>query len=266
MKIIVFGAHPDDCDIFAGGTAIKYALQGHQVKFVSLTNGDAGHHEIGGAELAKRRYAETQASAKVMGIEYDVLDNHDGELMPTLDVRRDIIQLIREWQADIVFLNRPNDYHPDHRYASMVVQDAAYLVCVPNICPDVPALKENPYFFYFWDPFQKPYPLQNDVVVGIDDVMDTKWKMIDCHESQMYEWLPYIEKMKMPDEEENKLAWLKREWSPFLERITESCRKELIQKYGKEDGALIQMAECFEICEYGKHPSDDDVKKLFPFE
>lgn len=266
MNIIVFGAHPDDCDIFVGGTAIKYAKAGHRVKFVSLTNGDAGHHKIGGDELARRRYAETQASAKIAGITYDVLNNHDGELQPTLDVRRDIIRLIREWQADIVFLNRPNDYHPDHRYASIAVQDAAYLVCVPNICPDVPALQKNPYFFYFWDPFQKPYPLLNDVVIDVDDVMETKWQMIDCHESQMYEWLPYIEKMTLPADGEDRMTWLQREWSPFLLRITESCRTQLVHHYGQETGSLIKMAECFEICEYGNTPSVGKLKELFPFD
>lgn len=264
MRIIFFGAHPDDCDFYAGGAAIQYAKLGHAVKFVSLTNGDAGHHVIGGGKLAKRRKAESLASANIIGIEYEVLDYHDGELQPTLDVRRDIIWLIREWQADIVFLNRPNDYHPDHRYASSAVQDAAYLVCVPNICPDVPALQHNPYFFYFWDMFQKPYPLQNDVVIAIDDVMDIKWQMIHCHESQVYEWLPYIEKMPPLVEGEDRMTWLKNAWSPFLQRITDTCRAQLIDKYGEEKGNAIQFAECFEICEYGKHPSKEDLKTLFP--
>src|SRR5229473_970550 len=76
LRIIAFGAHPDDCDQKAGGTAAKWAAQGHQVKFVAVTNGDAGHQTKGGGALAKRRRAEAMESAKRLGIEYEVLDNH----------------------------------------------------------------------------------------------------------------------------------------------------------------------------------------------
>ena len=85
------GAHPDDCDSKAGGVAAKYAAAGHQVRFVSVTNGDAGHHEIGGVELARRRRAEAEAAGAVAGIEYHVLDIHDGELVPRLENRKLII-------------------------------------------------------------------------------------------------------------------------------------------------------------------------------
>src|SRR5579864_7222839 len=140
IRIIMFGAHPDDCDEKSGGTAALFAQMGYAVKFVSVTNGDAGHQTMKGTELAKRRYAETQEVAKRLGITYDVLDNHDGLLMPTLEVRLQIIKEIREWNADLVFAPRPNDYHPDHRYTGVLVQDAAYMVAVPNIEPEVPAL------------------------------------------------------------------------------------------------------------------------------
>ena len=83
VRIIVIGAHPDDCDIGAAGLAAKMTQLGHKVKFLSVTNGDAGHQDAGGAVLAKRRYAETQESMRRSGIaEYEVLDNHDGELLP----------------------------------------------------------------------------------------------------------------------------------------------------------------------------------------
>ena len=87
LRIIAFGAHPDDCDLGAGGLAAKYAAHGDKVKFVSLTNGDAGHQSMHGEELAKRRRAEAQEAGRRIGIEYEVLDNHDGKLLPTLDVR-----------------------------------------------------------------------------------------------------------------------------------------------------------------------------------
>ena len=129
----MFGAHPDDCDYKGGGTAILFARMGYAVKFVSVTNGDAGHQTMKAVALAKRRLAESQEAGKRFGVTYDVLDNHDGQLLPSLEVRFQIIKKIREWNADIVFAPRPNDYHPDHRYTGVLVQDAAYMVAVPAL-------------------------------------------------------------------------------------------------------------------------------------
>ena len=191
LRIIAFGAHPDDCDQKAGGTAAKWAAQGHQVKFVSVTNGDAGHQTEGGGALARRRRAEAQEAARRFGIaEYETLDNHDGQLVPSVDVREQVIRKIRQWKADIVLAPRPNDYHPDHRYTGVLIQDAAYMVVVPNIAPDTPPLRKNPVFLYFQDGFQRPNPFRPDVAVAIDDVLDRKIRALDAHTSQMYEWLP----------------------------------------------------------------------------
>src|SRR5215204_4186590 len=192
LRIIVFGAHPDDCELDAGGTAARWAKLGHKVKFVSVTNGDIGHFEQAGAILARRRFAEVQRCAEILGIETEVLDIHDGELMPTLENRRTITRKIREWKADLVISHRPNDYHPDHRYTGILVQDAAFMVIVPSFCPDVPALAKNPVFLYSEDGFQKPNPFQPDVVVPIDPVLDLKVAAIDALESQFYEWNPWL--------------------------------------------------------------------------
>src|SRR6185436_12178587 len=176
-----------------GGTAALFAQMGYAVKFVSVTNGDAGHQLTGGVELAKRRFAEAQEAGKRLGVVYDVLDNHDGQLMPTLEVRLQIIKKIREWNADIVVAPRPNDYHPDHRYTGVLVQDAAYLVVVPNVTADTPPLRKNPVFLYYWDAFQKPAPFRPDIAVSIDDVYDKKLDALDAHVSQFYEWLPWVD-------------------------------------------------------------------------
>ena len=146
IRVIVFGAHPDDSDLYAGGTAALFAKMGHKVKFVSLTNGDKGHHTMSSKDLADRRAKEMQESAKILGIVYEHLDNHDGELMPTLENRMKVIKLICDWEADIVITHRPNDYHPDHRYASTIVQDAAYMISVPKMVPDGKALLKTHLF------------------------------------------------------------------------------------------------------------------------
>ncbi len=262
INIIVFGAHPDDCDMDAGGTAILYAKMGHNVKFVSLTNGDAGHQDKGGGELAKIRIAEAQEAGRRFGVEYTVLDNHDGELMPTLENRLKVIREIRKWHADIVIAPRPNDYHPDHRYTGVLVQDAAYMVIVPNVAPEVPPLTKNPVFLYSEDGFKKPSPFEPDIAINIDSVFDQKIYALAAHESQVFEWLPWTtgDLDKVPKDEKARLEMLSK-WryaSP-----NEATKESLKKWYGTTAGNALH-AEGFEICEYGKQPTDEEVRKLFP--
>src|SRR5262245_59512718 len=174
LRIIAFGAHPDDCELSVGGVGAMWAAKGHHVKFVSVTNGDIGHWREAGGPLATRRAKEVAEASRILGTTVEVLDNHDGELTPTLENRRAVIRLIRNWKADIVFSPRPNDYHPDHRYTGILVQDAAYMVTVPFICPETAPMKNNPIFMYYTDRFMKPNPSQPDIAVSIDSVMDKK--------------------------------------------------------------------------------------------
>ncbi len=264
LNIIAFGAHPDDCDQGAGGVAAKWAALGHRVRFVAVTNGDAGHQSQGGGALANRRRAELTEAGRRIGIEYITLDNHDGELLPTLPVRQQIIREIRRWHADLVLGPRPNDYHPDHRYTGVLLQDAAYMVTVPNICPDTPALRKNPVFMYFQDGFQKPNPFPPDVAVNIDDVWDKKIDMFDAHVSQMYEWLPWHDGYldQVPKDPAARKAWLSKQRS--LEP-TPAVRKALARYYGEAAAQQIRHAEAFELCEYGARPNQAEIHRLFPF-
>lgn len=266
LRVLIIGAHPDDAEK-GGGTAAKYAALGHVVKLVSVTNGDAGHFEIGGGPLAKRRELEAKKAGKVIGVEYITLDNHDGELMPTLENRRQIIKVIREFKPDIVFSPRPNDYHPDHRYTSILVQDAAYMVTVPNILPKTPHLQKNPVFMYLSDGFTKPYPFQADVVVAIDEVIEKKMDMYHQHTSQMYEWLPYNRGAldQVPQDEKARREWLAESRKRSDENIAIKYRDKLIELYGKEKAAKIKYAEAFEASEYGSRLTPENLKILFPF-
>jgi LmbE family N-acetylglucosaminyl deacetylase len=263
VRIIMIGAHPDDCDQDGGGTAILFAKMGYAVKFVSVTNGDAGHQTMKGVELAKRRFAEAQEAGKRFGVVYDVLDNHDGQLMPTLEVRLQIIRKIREWNADVVIAPRPNDYHPDHRYTGVLVQDAAYMVAVPNIAPETPALKKNPVFLYFQDGFQRPNPFRPDIAIDISSVFQQKIHALDAHVSQMYEWLPWIGHylQDVPQNKSDREKWLAETRDV---KITPGVRASLEKWYGKEKASQVQHAEAFEICEYGSQPGDAEIKRLFP--
>jgi LmbE family N-acetylglucosaminyl deacetylase len=263
IRIIMIGAHPDDCDEDGGGTAALFAQMGYAVKFVSVTNGDAGHQTLKGKELAKRRFAEAQESGKRLGVTYDVLDNHDGLLMPSLEVRLQIIRKIREWNADVVIAPRPNDYHPDHRYTGVLVQDAAYMVSVPDIAPDVPALKKNPVFLYYQDRFQRPNPFRPDIAVDITPVYDKKVSGLDAHVSQMYEWLPWIGHYldQVPKDNNERIQWLAKQRAGT---ITPEMKTALEKWYGKDRVAQVKYAEAFEICEYGTQPNDEMIKNLFP--
>jgi LmbE family N-acetylglucosaminyl deacetylase len=320
VRIICIGAHPDDCEIEFGGTAAKFAALGHDVKFVSVTNGAAGHHRHSPKKLAAIRQGEAEAAARRLGIvETQILSYPDGDLAPTLEARHDILRQIRNWRADLVLTHRPWDYHPDHRYTAQLVQDSAYLVMVPHLCPDAPALRHNPVFLYLEDRFQLPVPFIADVAVDIDDVWDRKIDALDAHASQVYEWLPWVSDDETnaiqnparkqgefsvlpswdakrarkqavdsvlrnpareqgafsparqqadsrelpssaisPSDPADRRAWLARTWSHPL---TDCTRAALTRRYGSND---IQHAEAFQVCEYGRRPSRDELDEIFP--
>jgi len=266
-SLLVFGAHPDDCEFTSAGLAALYAQQGGRVCFVSMTNGDAGHQSLGGAQLARIRREEARAAAAVIGIESRVLDNHDGELLPTLDRRREVIRLIREFAPDLIVTPRPNDYHPDHRYTSILVQDAAYMVTVPNIVAHADHLARDPVIVYCADNFRKPYPFTPDVVIDIDAVFEQKLAMIACHASQVYEWLPYNAGYldQVPGGPEERLAWLRETRDPRLRASADRFRAELAARYGPQRAIQIRYAEAFEACEYGSPLTEEAKARLFPF-
>ena len=267
LRILAFGAHPDDCDSKVGGTAALWVRRGHVVKFVSMTNGDSGHHEIGGVELARRRKAEAECAGRAIGVEYQVLDNHDGELEPSLPNRRRTIELIRAFRPDLILSPRPNDYHPDHRYTALLVQDAAYMVTVPNVAAHTEHLRDNPAICYVSDHFQKPYPFTPDVAVGIDEVLPQKLDMLHCHTSQFYEWLPYNGRYEdeVPRDEAERRRWLEQRRIGAGAALADRFRDTLIAWYGPERGAAIKHAEAFEACEYGARLTPERLRALFPF-
>ena len=267
LRIIVIGAHPDDCELDAGGTAARWVKAGFKVKFVSLTNGDIGHHEMAGGILARRRAAEVAKSAQILGVDHQVLDIHDGELLPTLENRRSVCKVIREWKADVVVGPRTNDYHPDHRYTGVLIQDTAYMVGVPNFCPDIPPLRKNPVYLYTEDSFKKPNPFVPDIVVSIDPTFEQKVDAIDAIESQFYEWLPWIDGYldQVPQDKAARKQFLREKLVGRYGSSAKKYRGKLDELLGTAEAAKVKTAEAFEVCEYGTQPSKDDLLKIFPF-
>ncbi len=262
-RLLIIGAHPDDADYHAGGLAALYRAAGHTVKMVSMTNGDAGHQTLRGAELARRRRAEASAAGAVIGAEYQILDHHDGELLPTLENRQEVIRLIRTFKPDLLLTHRPNDYHPDHRYTSQLVQDAAYMITVPAIVPDTPHLPRNPVIAYMNDAFQKPYPLQADAIVNVEPVLEQIVSMLDCHVSQFYEWLPFnggYEK-DVPAGTAARKRWLGERTKDRLRALRDRYRTQA-EAIG---GAGVEFIEVFEVCEYGSPLTATERGRLFSF-
>lgn len=270
LRIICFGAHPDDAEYKSGGAAAQWAKLGHHVKLVSVTNGDIGHWQMAGGPLAQRRTAESATVAKRLGVTSQVLDIHDGELEPTLENRRTVTRLIREWDADIVIAHRPWDYHPDHRYVGVLVQDAAYMVTVPFFCPDTPPLKKNPVFLYSSDSFKKPYSFVADIAVAIDDVFEQKVDALLALESQTFEGgangsEEATAEAPPASQPELRRSWLRERWVRRSTSEADRFRDSLVRWYGESKGKAVKFAEGFEICEYGKQPTPEEIRQLFPF-
>jgi N-acetylglucosamine malate deacetylase 1 len=266
LRIIAFGAHPDDAELKAGGVAALWAAQGHKVKFVAMTNGDVGHFAEAGGPLARRRKAEVAECAKILGIETEVMDIHDGELTPSLENRKAVARLIREWQADIVMGHRPYDYHPDHRYTGVLLNDAAVVVVAPFFVPDTPPTPRNPVFLSYSDGFVDPKPFDPTIVVGIDETADKKWKCVSAMPSQFGDkdsWqgrtLPNV-----PAGDRERQTYLLELVKKRNVAVADQYRERLIALYGKEKGQAFKYAEAFQLGQYGRQASVDELKGMFP--
>lgn len=261
VRLMVIGAHPDDCELSAGGTAAKYRAAGNPVKFLYATNGDAGHHEMGGPKLAGIRAEEVRQACMEADIEYEILDIHDGMLEADLRTREKFITAIRQFNPDIIITHRTCDYHPDHRNTGLLVQDSSFLLGVPNICPFVPCMRKTPVILNSYDRFALITPFRADLVIGIDEVIDIKFKMICAHRSQFFEWLPWVggRPDEVPGDEKEKILWLRSRSFKRNEEIANRYRDRLIEKYGEEKGSKIRYAEAFQVSEYGAPLSDDII-------
>ncbi len=266
LRIIAFGAHPDDAELKASGVAALWASQGHKVKFVAMTNGDIGHFEQAGGPLAKRRKAEVAECAKILGIETQVMDIHDGELVPSLENRQKMARLIRDWQADIVMGHRPYDYHPDHRYTGVLMDDSAVVVVAPFFVPDTPPTPRNPVFMYYSDGFKQPTPFDPTIVVPIDGGADKKWQCVSAMPSQFGDADSWQGRTQpdVPKGDAERKAYLLDIVKRRSAAVADQYRERLVALYGRERADKVKYAEAFQLGQYGRQASVDELKQMFP--
>ena len=278
MKVLMIGAHQDDNEFQCGGLASKLIKNGHTVQFLSMCNGCGGHHILGPKEISARRAGESAKVAELLGIKYDVWDNDDCNLVADLETRKRTIRYIREFNPDLVITHRTNDYMPDHRATAQLVQDASYLLTVPNECPDVPAMRFMPVILCNEDRFTNPV-FRADIVVDVDSEVDIKMEIANINVSQVYEWLPYTHGEEVPETDEERFEWLKgakitsettdeeimsasRGYAVRYAKPAAYHRKRLIELYGKERGSKIRYAEAYEISEYGNLMTEEMKNEL----
>jgi LmbE family N-acetylglucosaminyl deacetylase len=266
LRLLILGAHPDDAEFHAGGLATLYRRLGHTVRMVSVTNGAAGHHRHWGQELALRRRAEAAAAGAVIGAQYVTWDFPDGALEPSLTAREAVIREIRAFRPDLVLTHRPYDYHPDHRAVGHLVRDASYMVTVPAVCPDVPILRRDPVVAYMPDRFTRPCPLRPDVVLDVGPYIETIVTMLACHESQMFEWLPFNQQCEhaVPQDAAGRRGWLRSWYLKILRPAADRFRPALVQYYGPQRGLQVEFCEAYEISEYAACPEATRLTELFP--
>ncbi len=268
LRLLIIVAHPDDAEARCGGLMTIYRKAGHIVKWISVTNGNAGHHLKSGPELASIRLEESKNATAMIGAECEIWDADDGCLEPTLEMRWRVIRAIREFKPDLVLTHRTCDYHPDHRAVAQLVQDASFCATVPALAPEVPALRKDPVVAYMADLFTRPNPLRADIALRVDAFSDTIVDMLSCHASQVFEWLPYNLDIAepVPDDESGRKEWMREKFLPLLYgQVAERFHDDLISTYGEEAASRTTMAEVYEISEYARPLNDELRERLFRF-
>ena len=237
-----------------------------KVKLVALTNGDVGHFAQAGGPLAQRRKAEVEACHEKLGVATDVLDIHDGELMPDLETRKKVANLIRDWQADIVLSHRPWDYHPDHRAVGKLAEDAAVVVAAPYFAPYTPPTKGNPIFLFYSDNFKKPYPFDPIIAVGFDEVAQKKWDCISASAVAVRRrrFVAGALRPERSDRRGRAQGVPARRGETAQRGRGEPVPRPAGEALWRAEGPAIKYAEAFELNQYGRAATADELKAMFP--
>lgn len=265
LRLMIVAAHPDEADMYAGGTAALLAEKGAKIKFLSLTNGDAGHFEIGGMQLARRRWHEAQEAAQHLGIdEYEVMNEHDGELYPSLWLRNQVIERVRRWAPDILIGFHADGFgHGDNRNAGRILAEAVPFLGLPAVLPTIPELRKKVLCLWMWD--YGTYNLhRHDIAIDVTPTIEKKLLACHAHATQFLEFAPYERGFldQVPTTWEGRREFILKYWSEFM--FTQDNQRESLAKwYGADRVKDIAYAESFQIAPYGYQPTDAEIRRLF---
>lgn len=205
QKILVILAHPDDPEFFCGATLARWAAAGHTINYYLLTCGDKGAPEgdYHPDELCTDRVDEQRAAANIIGVKDVVFLNYpDGYLVPDLDLRREVVRIIRHEKPDVLVTCDPNLLysmetrlnHPDHRAAGQVVLDAVF-----------PAAGNRLFFPELLQEGLEPHtprevwvsnPRDATLLLDVTEFWETKIKALFKHKSQIGDPEKLAERMR----------------------------------------------------------------------
>ncbi|MFD6698617.1 MULTISPECIES: PIG-L deacetylase family protein [unclassified Microbacterium] len=265
LKILVVVAHPDEAEEYASGTLSLLADRGHHIKVLCTTNGDAGHMELGPEELVRRRLSEGYAAAEVIGLaDYEVWDEHDGDMVDSQELRQRMLRAIRQWRADVIItFTDEGAGHNDNRLAGRLVRHVTGLTTLPNPCREVPPLAEQPVVLQMID-YGSIDRHRADVAVNTTPVIDRKLRACAAHATQFLEFAPaqrgLVDLVPDPDDIPATDAFIVENWREYIE-AQDAARAALRRVYGA-DADAIRYAETFDLAPYGRTVTVEDVDAL----
>lgn len=199
QRIAAIMAHPDDADFICAASCARWVAEGHHVTYVVITNGDKGSDDrtLSSEALIAERQAEQRAAAAILGVhEVVFMGREDGMLVPNLELRRELVRVLRRVRPDVVICQSPNTYyygetyinHPDHRAGGVAVIEAVF-----------PAARNHRYFPELLEEGLEPYKTSEvwiseatgiDTYVDVTDYLDLKIAALRAHPGQMHDWDP----------------------------------------------------------------------------
>ena len=182
MNVLFVGAHPDDVEVFCGGTAALYAGRKDTLFFCVATNGNVGSSTLGPDEIAAIRHQEARQAAGVVGAELIWLDFDDEFLIDSVEARHRFIEAFRIARPDVVFCHSLVDYNPDHSTSGRIVDECIHMATVPNIKTDSPPTDHVPHV-YFMDTIAG-VGFTPELYVDVTETFETKLEMVRQHKSQ----------------------------------------------------------------------------------
>jgi LmbE family N-acetylglucosaminyl deacetylase len=190
--VLSLGAHPDDAEFFCAGTLALLHQKGWQVHIATMTPGDCGTVQYSREEISRIRRAEATKAAGILDGTYHCLECDDIFILYDRPTLLKAIEVMRKVKPAIVFTTSPSDYMVDHEMASKLAQTACFACGVVNVeTPGAEPFEPIPHLYYMDPAEQKDKygtKIKAGMIIDITDVMDTKEKMLCCHESQRH-WL-----------------------------------------------------------------------------